>query len=60
VTAARFGAWVDDIEATFADRVLPVDAAARRFWGELSARRSLPVIDTLIRSGRRSRAVSHW
>jgi toxin FitB len=46
--AARLGAWVDDIESTFADRVLPVDAAAARLWGELSAGRSLPVIDTLI------------
>ena len=47
-TAARLDAWVDDIETTFADRVLPVDVAAARLWGELSARRSLPVIDTLI------------
>jgi len=48
VTADRLGAWVDSIETTFADRVLPVDAAAARLWGELSAGRSLPVIDTLI------------
>ena len=47
-TAARLEAWVDDIATTFADRVLPVDVAATRLWGELSARRSLPVIDTLI------------
>jgi toxin FitB len=46
--AARLEAWVDGIETTFADRVLPVDAAAARLWGELSAGRSLPVIDTLI------------
>ena len=48
VAATRLGAWVDDIETIFADRVLPVDGAAARLWGELSARRSLPVIDTLI------------
>ncbi len=48
VTANRLGAWVDSIETTFADRVLPVDAVAARLWGELSAGRSLPVIDTLI------------
>ena len=46
--AARLGAWADSIETTFADRVLRVDAAAARLWGELSASRSLPVIDTLI------------
>ncbi|HKO09756.1 MAG TPA: type II toxin-antitoxin system VapC family toxin [Alphaproteobacteria bacterium] len=48
VAADRLGAWVDGIETTFADRVLPVDAAIARRWGELSAGRSLPVIDTLI------------
>jgi predicted nucleic acid-binding protein len=47
-TAPRLEAWIGDIETTFADRVLPVDVAAARLWGELSARRSLPVIDTLI------------
>jgi hypothetical protein len=48
VTAASLSLWVDGIETTFADRVLPVDAAAARLWGELAARRSLPVVDTLI------------
>jgi toxin FitB len=47
-TAARLEAWVDDIETIFADRVLPVDVAAARLWGELSAGRSQPVIDTPI------------
>jgi predicted nucleic acid-binding protein len=46
--ADRLGAWVDDIETIFADRVLPVDAATARRWGELSVARNLPVIDTLI------------
>ena len=48
VAAERLNAWVDGIETIFADRLLPVDAAAARCWGELSAGRSLPVIDTLI------------
>ena len=48
VAADRLSAWVDGIETIFADRLLPVDAAAARCWGELSARRSLSVIDTLI------------
>ena len=46
--ADRLGEWVDGIETTFIDRVLPVDAATARRWGELSAGRSLPVVDTLI------------
>jgi predicted nucleic acid-binding protein len=36
------------IETTFADRVLPIDAPVARRWGEASAGRSIPVIDTLI------------
>lgn len=40
--------WLSTIETTFTRRVLPVDAAVARRWGELSARRSLPVVDTLI------------
>jgi predicted nucleic acid-binding protein len=46
--ADQLGAWVDGIETTFADRVLPIDVATARRWGELWAARSLPVIDTLI------------
>ena len=53
--ADRLVAWVDGIETTFADRVLPIDAAIARCWGELSANRSLPVIDTLIAAT----AISH-
>jgi predicted nucleic acid-binding protein len=55
VAAHQLGAWVDGIETTFADRVLSVDAATARRWGELSAERSLPVVDTLIAAT----AISH-
>src|SRR5579863_6270115 len=48
VTAALLGTWVDNIETTFADRLLPLDTAAATLWGKLSAGRSLAVIDTLI------------
>jgi hypothetical protein len=33
---------------TFAGRILPLNTAAARIGGELSAGRSLPVVDTLI------------
>ena len=46
--ADRLRDWLLSIETTFSRRVLPVDPAVARRWGELSARRSLPVIDTLI------------
>lgn len=48
VIADELEAWVDGIEQVFTDRVLPVDVAAARLWGELSAARSLPVVDTLV------------
>jgi toxin FitB len=53
--ADQLGAWVDGIETTFADRVLPIDTATARRWGELSANRRPPVIDTLIAAS----AISH-
>jgi predicted nucleic acid-binding protein len=56
--ADQLAAWVDGIETTFADRIVPVDAAAARCWGELSARRSLPVIDTLIAATAISRGLT--
>ena len=48
VAADQLSGWVDTIETEFADRLLSVDAATARLWGELSAGRSLPVIDTII------------
>jgi toxin FitB len=48
VAAHKLSGWVDTIETEFADRLLCVDAAIARLWGELAASRSLPVIDTLI------------
>jgi hypothetical protein len=45
--AAQLGVWVDRIETTSADRILDIDTATARLWGELSAARSLPVVDTL-------------
>jgi predicted nucleic acid-binding protein len=46
--AFRIGKWLDGIELTFADRLLPVDAEVAKRWGTFSADRSRPVIDTLI------------
>ncbi len=46
--ANALGSWVDEIETRFADRILPVDTAIARHWGELSATRPLPVVDTVI------------
>lgn len=55
IFADQLSSWIDGIEAMFADHVLPVDSATARRWGELSANRSVPVIDTLIAAT----AISH-
>jgi toxin FitB len=46
--ARKIGAWVDGLEFSFADRILGIDAATARLWGEWSAERPRPVIDTLL------------
>ena len=46
--AKSLGAWIDGLEFAFADRILGIDAATARLWGELSAQRPRPVIDTLL------------
>jgi predicted nucleic acid-binding protein len=48
VAAEQLQLWADTIETEFADRVLPVNKTVARLWGELSAARPLPAIDTLI------------
>jgi len=46
--AKKLGSWVDGLEFSFTDRVLRIDSATARLWGELSAQRPRPVIDTLL------------
>jgi hypothetical protein len=46
--AASIATWVDGLEFSFADRILGIDAATARLWGELSAQRPRPAIDTLL------------
>ena len=47
-TAKRLAHWVDGLGYSFADRILGIDAATATVWGELSAQRPRPVIDTLL------------
>lgn len=46
--AKKIAAWVDGLEFSFADRILGIDAATAKLWGELSAQRPRSVIDTLL------------
>ncbi len=46
--AGRLAEWADGLEYSFADRILGINTAIGRMWGELSGQRSRPVIDTLL------------
>jgi len=49
LTAARaLAGWVEGLEFGFTDRILPIDGATARLWGEWSGDRPRPVIDTLL------------
>ena len=56
--ANRLSSWVDGLEISFADRIVGIDAAAARLWGEWSAERSRPVIDTLMAACASSRGLT--
>ena len=44
----RLAAWVEGLEVSFADRILGIDAATARLWGDWSSNRPRPVVDTLL------------
>jgi toxin FitB len=46
--AKSLSAWAQGLEIGFADRILGIDAAIARLWGEWSAARSRPVVDSLL------------
>jgi predicted nucleic acid-binding protein len=58
VAADKLTTWIDGIETIFADRLLPVDAATARLWGELSSNRPLSIVDTLIAATAISRGLT--
>jgi predicted nucleic acid-binding protein len=48
LAASRLATWVDGLEQSFADRLIGVDAATAKLWGDLSGDRPRPVVDTLL------------
>jgi len=46
--AKRIGSWVEGLELSFTDRILGINLVAAKLWGEWSAQRPRPVIDTLL------------
>jgi predicted nucleic acid-binding protein len=47
-SAAEFELWLADIETTLVGRILPITPGIASRWGEMSAGRTRPVIDTLL------------
>lgn len=56
--ARKLSGWVDGLEFSFADRIVGIDAATTRLWGEWSAQRPRPVIDTLLAATASLRALT--
>lgn len=46
--ASNLAAWVEGLEVSFVDRILGIDAATARLWGDWSGQRPRPVVDTLL------------
>jgi len=46
--AEALAAWAEGLEFGFAERILQVDGPVARLWGDWSADRPRPVIDTLL------------
>jgi predicted nucleic acid-binding protein len=46
--ARRLAEWVDGLEFSFADRMIGIDAAVARLWGDWSGGRPRAVVDTLL------------
>jgi len=56
--ARKLTGWVDGLEFSFADRIVGIDAATARLWGEWSAERPRAVIDTLLAATASVRALT--
>ena len=46
--AAALDRWLQQIERSYADRILPIDAEVADVWGRVSAIRPVPVVDALL------------
>jgi toxin FitB len=46
--AQRLATWLAAVEGAFGDRIIPVDRAVADMWGQMNARRPIPVIDGML------------
>ena len=50
--------WLQEVERSFRDRILPVDAQVADTWGTMSAIRPIPVIDGLLAATAKAHALT--
>ena len=50
--------WLQEVERSFGDRILPVDAQIADAWGAMSAIRPIPVVDGLLAATARTHALT--
>ena len=48
IRAEPFESWLAKIDATYGERILPIDRAVSLEWGRLSVVRSIPIVDGLL------------
>ena len=48
IRSANLASWIDGVIRFYQERILPVDIQIAMKWAEISAVRTLPVIDTLL------------
>jgi toxin FitB len=46
--AAALEGWLNEVDAAFGDRILPIDRPVTDEWGRMSAQRPIPVVDGLL------------
>ena len=46
--AAALEQWLEEMLASFGERVLPVDERVAQIWGRINAREVLPAVDSLL------------
>ncbi len=40
--------WIDELERTYANRIIEIDVEIAKVWGDISSDRTRPVVDTLL------------
>ena len=50
--------WLQEVERSFGDRILPIDTRIAETWGAMSAIRPIPVVDGLLAATAKTHALS--